>query len=274
LTGLVSNDGSCAYLEVELQEGANSLGYALTDGEGRFTFSPSGLALGELTVEARAREWDYVAGDFIYSDWVSLTFTLEAVVVPAPLIGQLDLLCDTGTSQTDGYTANPTLVGAVTDDGDAVAALVIEIDHDATDAVDEVHGVTFTNSEGTFHYLPPALSFGQQTLQARAKRWDAGDQQWVVGDWTQLTFNYEDQANAAPVLVELGLANDTGADDTDGITSDPTLTGRVINEDVLECWRASRSNSTTTAIRPWTSRRPPACGATLPSRRRGWRTGR
>jgi hypothetical protein len=36
------------------------------------------------------------------------------------------------------------------------------------------------------------------------------------------------------MLVDLALANDTGPDDTDNVTTDPTLTGRILNEGWLE----------------------------------------
>ena len=57
-------------------------GWALTDSQGAFTFTPSGLVNGSaMTIRARVRQWDYQAGTYAEAEWAEsgdpgyLTFT-------------------------------------------------------------------------------------------------------------------------------------------------------------------------------------------------------
>ena len=229
--GSVTNDGLVTGLLVQLDFDGDALSDATvtTDAEGNFSHAPEGLALGSATIQARAREWDPAQQEFVFGDWTSLTFTLEEEAVEPLAIAAFALLSDSGTSSSDGITANATVAGQLTGDG-SLEGVMIEFDHDSDGVAD---GTGFSDPDGEFLYAPQAISFGSITIQARAKRWDVDQEVFSTTAWNSLTFTYEDQANLAPVMAEFTIANDTGVSDSDGITGDTTLTGRIINEGAL-----------------------------------------
>ncbi|HJT36415.1 MAG TPA: choice-of-anchor D domain-containing protein, partial [Pirellulales bacterium] len=47
------------------------------DANGNFSYTPTGLALGTVTIQARARQHDYTTGGYDYSAWTPLTFTYQ-----------------------------------------------------------------------------------------------------------------------------------------------------------------------------------------------------
>ncbi|MHB8900414.1 MAG: beta strand repeat-containing protein, partial [Thermoguttaceae bacterium] len=85
LTGTVSNDEGVAQLLVEYDHDSDGTadGYAFTSAGGQFSYKPVGLLAGGVTIQARAKEWDAVEGDYIYGVWTSVAYTLEQDV-PIP----------------------------------------------------------------------------------------------------------------------------------------------------------------------------------------------
>lgn len=232
LTGQIQNDQSNAYLQVEFDhDGDGSAdGSVQADAAGKFVYLPLGLTAGTVTVSARSREWDYVSRSYRFGNWESITFDYAPVVNATPEVATFTLLSDSGASETDGLTANVDLTGTVTDDGN-LNQLQVEFDIDGDTVVD---GTALTDEEGRFLFTPTLLDYGAVTVTARVRQWDAAQDQWLIGAWSSLSFTYESQTNDAPRVVAIGLVNDNGTLDDDGVTTDSLLTGAVTNEAAVE----------------------------------------
>lgn len=232
VVGRLADDDSTAFLTVQFDHNADGTpdGSVQADAEGRFTYTPAGLAQGPHTLRARAREWDGYLEQYVFGPWTTLAITLDSPSNQAPAVSQLFLQSDTGASASDGVTANSLLVGQVSDDG-PLAMLTVEFDHNGDGTPD---GHAFTDAAGRFHYLPVGLAYGQHTLRARAVEWDSAQQTYLTGSWTTLAFTFEDQPDTPAAVASLGLARDTGTSAGDGITADATLVGTVRNERFVE----------------------------------------
>ena len=101
---VVNPDGDSAYLAVEFDEDndGESDGLAFANHLGQFEYRPYSLRPGDVTVKARAVEFDARQGQYVRGDWESLTFTLE--FDPS----------STGTGVPSADGAYATTVGAVT----------------------------------------------------------------------------------------------------------------------------------------------------------------
>ncbi len=224
LTGQVSDDGYLDSLEVQFDHDGDGVadGSTLTTLDGSFSYAPAGLPFGPVTVRARAGEWDPGLGEVAYGDWASFSFTLEPAVPPQ--VQTLQLVNDDGATNSDLVTSDPLLFGLVTNDG-PVGGLEVEFDHDG-DGVAE--GTSVTGSEGAFTYQPTGITPGPVTIYARASEWDVATQAFIAGVWTAFSFTYEQPSLAAPTVNELRLSNDTGESGSDGVTTNPSLSGSVV----------------------------------------------
>jgi hypothetical protein len=203
----VTNDNSAEALtvEIDLNNDGTADASTETDADGNFGYTPTDLDFGQRTVKARAIEWDAVVSQYLNGPWKSLTFTLNVDPSLLPVIADLALDNDTGESDSDGETEDPTLKGQITA-GLGAGAVDVEFDHDG-DGV--ANGSTVTDGDGNFLYEPFGLANGPVTVYARGKSW-----------------------NESPVLEELSLFEDTG-DPEDAITSNHTLTGFVSDDKLL-----------------------------------------
>ncbi len=149
------------------------------------------------------------------------------VLSTAPVVNQLVLLNDTGSSASDNITMDPTVTGLATHDG-SNTFLRVEFDSNGDGSVD---GSAYTGPTGEFWYLPAGLETGTYTVQARARESVYGQSESVAGSWASFTFTLvDDPSNAAPEVTELVLREDTGVSSTDGVTGDPRLRGTVTND--------------------------------------------
>ena len=122
----------------------------------------------------------------------------------------------------------------MTDDGQA-GNLTVEFDHDG-DGVPE--GLAFTESDGSFRYQPAALAYGVSTIRARALQWDYVTSEYVVGDWSELTFAYLSAPNAPAIITSAYVDDGSQVEEpetSDGesgtsVTSTPTIVGEINNE--------------------------------------------
>lgn len=227
LTGSVAAEGNPRLLLVELDtndDGASDL-TAPVDEQGLFTLKPrvgaGGLQPGSVTVHVRA-----IAPDLgLSGEWVPFSFTLYEK--PGPTITGLALLRDTGPSDTDAITSDPTLTGQVAGAAD-VAYATVQFDYTGDGEPDES---TVADEQGRFEHLPGELQYGEHTVRVRASVFDTELGRELAGEWASITFTYEQPAGL--VVEWLALLNDTGASDTDGITSDPTVHGQLGGEAVI-----------------------------------------
>ncbi|MCY2990951.1 MAG: hypothetical protein NTY19_24210 [Planctomycetota bacterium] len=228
LTGNLGNDGAVAYQTVEFDRDADGVADAsvIADANGDFTYLPPGLSLGTHTIAARGVEWDYRNQQQLYGPWTTLTFTLEAETNAVPVVQTVGLLSDSGSSATDGATANPTLVGQLADDRQ-VAGMTVEVDWNGDGNVDQV---TTADDQGRFRIEPTGLAFGSISVKVRGVEWDEQQGAYARGAWSTLNFTYEDQPNAPARLNSLELVAPASYA-SDATTS---LTGRITNEGALD----------------------------------------
>ena len=193
------------------------------DEDGRFAFVPVGYQSGEFTVAARLCVPNEATGTNLTSSWDSLSAEYDPEAGNAtPEIASVDLLNDTGTSNSDNQTWDPTIQGQVSNDG-VIRDLAVEFDVNDDDVRDYT---AYTNDTGVFTYRP-LLSAGTKTIQVRTLELNF-DGSVEVGEWTPFSFVL--QAMPPPVIASIGLKNDTGTNSTDKSTIDPTLQGTITTE--------------------------------------------
>ncbi|MBN72847.1 MAG: hypothetical protein CME32_26640, partial [Gimesia sp.] len=187
---------------------------------------------GEYTISLRVWGWDDDTTSGYLSDWTDFTFTFEAAVQGPPQVTTLELANDTDTPD-DLITTDPSLTGIVTYDADLLDNILIEYDLDG-DGLYDGTALTAADGSGAFDIdlTEAQLESGSQTISVRAAVWDGGVLDFEYGDWTSLTFTYENPSDndQLPQVTSLSLANDTGTDG-DNITSVTLISGVVTDPD-------------------------------------------
>ncbi len=157
----------------------------------------------------------------------------ENVELTPPVI-EAQLTNDNGNSNTDNITSDPTITGTVTDSsglrnleasfGDRDGEFV-----DVSDALspDGTFTLTQTQLESVFR---GELTDGNYTLQLRSQDTVLNTSQPP----TLVSFSLD---TTAPDI-SLELANDTGDSNTDGVTTDPTVTGTITDAGEIVALRA------------------------------------
>ncbi len=231
MTGTVADDGELGGLRVEFDHNGDGSaeGFALA-GAGTFSYVPTGISPGQLTIRARAGQWNQSQSGFEFGEWTSLTFTLAFDPTDPPSVASLSLRFDTGTSNSDAITADPRIIGSVNNDGSR-ANLKVEFDHDGDGVID---GSLFTGNDGTFRYDAEGLQDGPVTIRARVREWEPAQSDYQFSEWVSISFTLDPTANSPAVLSGISLLHDTGSSSTDGMTRDLRLTGTASNDgDVL-----------------------------------------
>ena len=196
--GITSNDAlaGTAYAGsiVTISNGTTVLGTTTAGTDGSWGFTPTGLVDGNYTLTTS--ETDTVGNTGI----ASVGFILDTA---APKM-TATLAVDTGSSATDGITADDTLTGT------AEAGGVVTIRNG-----DTLLGTTTATASGHWSLIPIVLLDGVHELTATEAE-AAGN----TGS-AKLGFTLDTTAPA----VTASLAVDTGSSATDGITTDDALTG-------------------------------------------------
>ncbi len=230
LTGYLTDDGPIAYLTVQFDHGVfntttgvfdfdgSADDSVVADGSGYFTYVPTDLTAGAVSIKARAREWDYDTDAYLYGAWTDATdFTYEVHVVEVPTFADLQLRVDSPLLFT----------GNVTDDGGELGNILVEFDLDPTDGTDAPHGWAYTDQYGYFQYQPAKALSAPVDIKTRTSRFDYGQSDWVNDGWASSSHTYQTPTSAAPIVAHVSLANDTG--DTPLTTTDTTVVGRIFN---------------------------------------------
>lgn len=236
ITGRIENpDGPVAYTVVQFDVDANDangiLGTTITDAAGEFTFVPTGLTPGASTIiiQARAADWDYGARQQVFGPWSTGAGQIEFVLDPAvPLevvAGSLALVSDSGSSHTDGNTANPLVAGRINGDG-SLGGVAIAMDVGDDGSID---AVVETDDYGGFSYLPTGLSPGVHVIRAHVASWNADTNSYTYSTGDIVSFTLESQANAAAAITFLQLKNPPAS----GPATDATIVGQIANEGSL-----------------------------------------
>jgi hypothetical protein len=216
---------------VQLFDGVTSLGTTTADGGGLWSFTTGVLPAGPHSITAR--ETDLAGNTGPASP--ALVVTIDATAPAAPVV--TGITTDTGASGSDRITSDTTLVIA----GTAEANSVVQVFDGVTPL-----GTTTANGSGiwSFDHTGTALTAGAHSLTAVAT--DAAGNASVASAAFAVTV---DTTAAAPSVPDLAAASDSGASDTDNITSDttPTVTGTAEAGSIVEVFDGVTSLGTTTA---------------------------
>jgi len=169
-------------------------------------------------VYVRAEQWG-ASGAPVFGPWASVAFTLDPdPTAPLPDVGSLKLANDTGTSNTDLSTSDPTVTGQLS--APAPMAMTIQFDTNDDGVADD--SVNIGIGASTFTYTPSNLPQGQVTIQARTALAAAqdggtsGDTTIVeTGNWFSFSFEYSStpdstQAQAAADQERAALLSQIG----------------------------------------------------------------
>ncbi len=157
---------------------------AVADATGSWIFNPAGLADGSHTIVATETD---AAGN---TGSATLTFTLDTV---APVVSEA-LANDTGVSNTDRLTNDPTLSGTV-DVTDAGSLVTFTVDGKA------IAGTATPDANGNWTFKPTGLPDGQHTIVASVT-----DLAGNVGSST-LTFTLDTTPPAVAITSTAGAVN-------------------------------------------------------------------
>lgn len=220
LVGHLTHNVDSFYLLVQFDYDSNGTVDASTNADlsNDFYFDPTGIGLGSKAIKVRGGYHDSATSTDVFGAWTSLTFTIVANA--APSIGNLQLVRDTGVSNTDAITYDPRIRGTLTDD-EAIGSQVVELDTNGDNVVDST---TQAAADGTFSFSP-AVAFGDRTLRVRGRSHDDYQNADVVGSWSTIVVHYF--APVGPAISSFTLANDNGESTTDGSTSDPATHGQI-----------------------------------------------
>lgn len=214
---------------VELFDGTTSLGTATTNANGLFTKDIS-LAAGNHDITAK------VANSNGVSDVLKITVDPNAPTAPA----SLDLLAtdDTGVSDTDNITSKVT---GLTITGIAEANSTVEL-FDGSMSL----GLATANSSGVWSKLISQFGVGEHTITAKAS--DAAGNVSVASN--ALIIVTDPNAPAVPTALDLAADDDTGASNTDNLTSKTsglTISGNAEAGSTVELFDGSTSLGTIVA---------------------------
>ena len=152
----------------------------------------------------------------------------------APII-QAELLNDTGPNASDRFTTDPTLTGSILDSQIVDASFTLFTRDQPTGFTADL--TPLLQADGSFEISPQLMAdlvggllpYGQFLYSISAAD-SSGNQSQFNGDFTYIE---SDQDEITPPEIIVALANDTG-DPTDKRTTDPALSGLVIDESPVD----------------------------------------
>ena len=204
--------------KVEFQVNGTVVGSTLADSQGSFSYTPSGLAAGSVSIEARATTED-ASGNAVVGSWtapLSFKFQLPA---PMPNVNSLTLVMGGSQPATALLTSYAAVQGTI--GGTTAAGVTVQFD---TNDDGQPDGTAVTDNKGHFAYYPSALASGLVSIQARTMV-TAADGSVTYGDWQPLEFilsynpaDTKAQAEAAALAQEVSLTSAAAALDA-GTTS-------------------------------------------------------
>ena len=196
-------------------------GTTFSDEEGNFTVEPKSLFAGANTTRFRTQRYDVVQNGLIPGDWKPFDFTFE--MKPLPAIENFTLANPMGTSGSYSTTTIPILKGNVAG-VTGYSGMDIEFDYNGDDLVD---GRAVAGESGLFEFRPVGLTLGQKNIRARTSGWENSWSTEKYGAWMGYTFVLVAPTFSAATVSTLSLLKDTGTNTTDGLTTEPALTGQL-----------------------------------------------
>jgi hypothetical protein len=216
------------YAQVEFDLDADELAdhRVSIDEQGRFSKTFENLQPGYQTIFARTKAHDPALGVEVFGSWSEFNFTYEPWVLPTPTVG---LLIDDGHSPTDRISSISTLTGVVSPLVGSDLLVTFDLNFDGLD-----DGMSIVQSDGQYLFQPAGIPFGSASIRARAHRTNPFLGVIETGPWVPFSFTFTAPSPNQISLDDLRLARDTGTNQTDRITTDPTLTGTVRGNLLLE----------------------------------------
>jgi len=198
---------------VELFRGGVTLiGSTFADAAGKWSITSNALPEGAQAITARTTD---LAGNVSTASG-TLNITVDTVAPATPAAPNLLAGSDSGASSTDDITSDTTPSFNGTTEAGATVTLFV--------GAKQV-GTTTANGAGNWSITSSALADGQHvfTVIATDKAGNAG------ASSGNLSVIIDTTAPAAPTVLDLAAASDTGASDSDNVTGDstPTITGKT-----------------------------------------------
>jgi hypothetical protein len=238
VAGTVVNDGKRSGLMVEfyLNGGSTPDGSTTTGEAGDFVYTFGKAVLGPNAVVVKVYETVYGS---LTASVSSSSFTVAIDANPGIAVSTLGLKHGQRNSAGQIESVDPTLVGEVRVGGSAAAKLVL-FDYDGDGLPD---ASTHTDAVGRFQFIPENFPVVSDVATVRAQVVEDvvdGDATYrTLSPWRSLSWHVV--ANNPPSIARLELAHDTsaaltggmpvaGVEALDRVTIDPTLLGRVAND--------------------------------------------
>lgn len=226
-------EGSYGAVTVQIRDVATGteLGRTTSSASGHFTHLMKNLSVGSQQIEAVVLDWNYQTAAVEAGPATALTFEVQAIA--EIVVDEFELHSDTGTSDSDNITSNPTMVGKLSGDGNLAGVRVAITRNDGQETI------VLTDSSGRFIYRGEDLTSGQSyTYQARVATWDSmlGDYTYGTPFATDVTFQYQTETGFRAKVGAVGLADASAEnyDSTTGVVKDLTLRGRIVAAGPLE----------------------------------------
>ncbi|MGN6544626.1 MAG: Calx-beta domain-containing protein, partial [Aureliella sp.] len=210
-------------VEFDLNGDGTADGQAGIDDNAGFQFTPQGLAAGWRTVSVRSSAWDQDALAIIKGAWRQISFNYSPLALPE--VQGLALLVDDGESSSDRVTTNATLIGTVTPADGEQLTLFFDFDQDGN-----ADTLLTPQEDGQFLYNALELQPGQYTIDVWATRFSTIFDATETGPTQSFSFTLEAKPQSTLAVTELALVDDTGINKTDLITSNPTISGKLVND--------------------------------------------
>jgi len=221
IRGTVGNDGATFDLTVLVDHDGDEVvdGMAQVGEDGSFIYRPQSLETGSNTLSFWAVETTYAGEDLASA---AESFAFELVVRPAPVVTEFRLKNDSGNSNDDQITIDPTLIGQVEWDGD-LGSLFVEIDLNSDGWAD---GYSVVDEDGAFEYRPSRLPAGNYDAAARAREPSSSSGSW--DDAATTTFVLKQPT--APTFSNVRVANVAHQIADQVYVTDPTIEGEIGGE--------------------------------------------
>ncbi len=234
ITGSVDfSDNAPAAVTVQFRDSTTGtiLGQTTTSSTGRFVYSLDSLPVGVQSIEALVLDWNYQTSAIEAGPATTLAFEVQAL--QPVVVEEFELHSDTGASNSDNSTSNPTLIGKLSGEGRTAGVQVALTRNDGHEVI-----VT-TDSTGRFIHRDDHLAAGQTyTYQARLTTWDSalGVYNYSANSVADITFQFVAPSGARATLGAVGLADSSEAnlDSATNQVKDLTLRGRVNTEGRLD----------------------------------------
>ena len=184
VTGVIESEYGIISRTIQFDTNQDGLADAetYTDENGRFVFSPD-VSYGEVVLNYRSTIFDEVTSEVIVGDWNEISFTYEPD--GEGTIENFQLLNNEGVGGVN-ESSDPTVTGLATYDGSIYAFAQIEFDYDNDNEID---ASIFANEIGVFQHQVN-VDFGVHTVRARVKTYDVTQNEFFLGDWASLEFEY------------------------------------------------------------------------------------